>query len=82
MTTFSFLVVLNKHKNKKHRKLCFKDQQGSFFAFEEKMKNDILYFKGKTKSAIEMCARGKKYIGIHSIKNYSETFAPLQTGVW
>ena len=53
-----------------------------FFAFEEKMKNDILFFKGKTTCMIEMCARGKKYTGIHSIKKYSKTFAPLQTGTW
>ena len=50
-----------------------KDQ---FFAFEEEMKNDIIFF------VIEMCARGKKYTGIHSIKKYSETFAPLQIGMW
>ena len=53
-----------------------------FFAFEEEMKNDILFFKGKTRCVIEMCARGKKYTGIHSIKKNSETFAPLQTGMW
>ena len=29
-----------------------------------------------------MCARGKKYTGIHSINKYSKTFAPLQTGMW
>ena len=53
-----------------------------FFAFEEKMKNDILFFKGKIRCIIEMCARGKKYTGIHSIKKYSKTFAPLQTWMW
>ena len=31
-----------------------------FFAFEEEMKNDILFFKEKTSCVIEMCARGKK----------------------
>ena len=39
-----------------------------FFAFEEEMKNDILFIKGKTRCVIEMCTRGKKYTGIHSIK--------------
>ena len=29
-----------------------------------------------------MCARGKKYTGIHSIKKYSKMFAPLQTVIW
>ena len=53
-----------------------------FFAFVEEMKNDILFFKGKTSGIIEMCTRGKKYTGIHSIKKYSNTFAPLQTGMW
>ena len=28
-----------------------------------------------------MCARGKKYTGIHSIKKYPKTFSPLQTGM-
>ena len=28
-----------------------------------------------------MCARGKKYTGIQSIKKYSKTFSPLQTGM-
>ena len=31
-----------------------------FFAFEEDMKNDIHFFKGKTRCVIEMCDRGKK----------------------
>ena len=31
-----------------------------FFAFVEEMKNDILFFKGKTSGIIEMCTRGKK----------------------
>ena len=53
-----------------------------FFSFVEEMKNDILLFKGKIRCVIEMCARGKKYTGIHSIKKYSETIASLPTGVW
>ena len=46
------------------------------------MKNDIGFFKGKTRCIIEMFARGKKYTRIHSIKKYLKTFAPLQTGMW
>ena len=46
------------------------------------MKSDILFFKGKTSCVTEMCARGKKYTGIHSIKKYSKMFAPLQTVIW
>ena len=53
-----------------------------FLAFEEQMKNDILFFKGKTRSATEMSSSGKKYAGVHSIKKYSKTFAPLQTRSW
>ena len=53
-----------------------------FFAFEEEMKNYILFFKGKARCIIEICARGKKYTGIHSMKKYSKTFAPLQSGMW
>ena len=56
-----------------------KDQ---LFAFEEEMKNNILFFKGKRRCIIEMHTRGKKYIGIYSIKKYSKTFAPLETGTW
>ena len=48
-----------------------------FFAFEEEMKNDILFLKEKTRCVLEMCARGKKCTGINSIKKYSKMFAPL-----
>ena len=53
------------------------------FAFDELMKNDILFFKGKTKGDFEMGTRGKTYKGFHSIKKFSKimTLAPLQTGV-
>ena len=53
-----------------------------FLLFEEDMKNEILFCKGKVRSGIEICARGKKYTGVYSIKKYSKTFAPLQTGMW
>ena len=53
-----------------------------FFAFEEEMKHDILFFKGKTGCIIEMCDRSKKHTEIHTIKKYSKTFAQLQTRTW
>ena len=40
-----------------------------FFSFQKEMTNDILFFKGKTRSTIETCARGKKKTGVHSIRN-------------
>ena len=58
-------------------KCISKINKDHFFAFEEEMKNDILFFKGKIRCVIEMCGRGKKYTGIHSIKKYPETFALL-----
>ena len=82
MTIFHFWLALNKHKNKNMGNCISKINKDHFFVFEEEMKNDILFFKGKTKCIIEMCPRGKKYTGIHSIKKYSKTFAPLQTGMW
>ena len=47
-----------------------------FCTFEGEMKNDTRFSKGKTRSAIEMCAGGKKYTGVNSIKKYSKAFAP------
>ena len=52
-----------------------------FFSFEKEMTNDILFFKGKTRSTIETCARGKKNRGPFH-KKYSKTLDPLQTGAW
>ena len=54
-----------------------------FFAFEEEMKNECHFFKGTTRIGAEMCARGKIYMGIHSIKKFSNIvkLAPLQTGL-
>ena len=55
-----------------------------FFAFEEEMKNNSPFFKEKTRSGLEMCARGKTNTRFHSIKNFSKMMAltPLQTGMW
>ena len=77
---FPFLAANIKIKNVANS--ISKIDKDHFFAFEEEMKNDVLFLKGKTRFIIEMCARGKKYTGIHSIRKYSKTFAPLQTGVW
>ena len=54
------------------------------FVFEEKMKNDIFFLKGKTRSDLKLGARGKTYTGFHSIRTFSEIMmlAPLQIGVW
>ena len=44
-----------------------------FFAFKVKMKNYILFFKGKTEVPLK-CVPGVKIIqGVHSIKNCSST---------
>ena len=53
-----------------------------FFAFEENIKNEILFCKKKARSSIEICARGKKSTGVYSIKKYSKVFFPVQTGAW
>ena len=50
-----------------------------FFAFEEEVKNDIFFLKGKTMSDLEMGITGKTYTGFHFIKRFSKimTLAPL-----
>ena len=53
-----------------------------FFVYEEEMKNDILFFKGKARCVLGMCTRGKIYTGLHSMKKYSKMLTPLQTGPW
>ena len=52
------------------------------FACEEVMKNVIPFFKGKIRTSLEEGIRSKTYIGLHSIKKYSNimTFTALQTG--
>ena len=42
------------------------------FVFEEFMKNDILFSKGKERSDLERSTRGKTYTGFHSIKKLPE----------
>ena len=59
-----------------------KINEDHFFAFEEEMKTDILFSKERQEVPLKCVQRGKKYTGVHSIKKFSETFAPLQRGVW
>ena len=53
------------------------------YTFEEIVKNDIFFSKGKTRSNLEMYTRGKGYTGFHSIRKIPEiiNLAPLQTGM-
>ena len=53
------------------------------FAFEEFMKNDILFSNRTTRHGLDIVT-SKTYMGIHSIRKISEkiTLAPSQTGVW
>ena len=54
-----------------------------FFAFEELIKNDILFSKGMTWLTLDTVTRGT-YTGCHSITKFSEIMmlTPLQTGAW
>ena len=52
-----------------------------FLAVEEFMKNDIFFSNGSVRFNLEMSTRGGTYMRLHSIKKYSETLAPLQTGM-
>ena len=63
---FPFLVVLNKRKNKSMGTCILKIIKDHFFACEEKMKNDIPFFKGKARPFLEMCARGKTYTALQT----------------
>ena len=78
----SYFISGCKHNIKNIGDCISKINKNHFFAFEEEMKNDILFFKGRTRCIIEMCARDNKYTGIYFIRKHSETFAPLQTGMW
>ena len=52
-----------------------------FFVIEEFMKNDALLSNGVTRLALEWGTK-KTYAGVHSIRKFSKTLAPLQAGVW
>ena len=55
-----------------------------FFAYEKKMKNDILFLKGKTRRAVEMATKGGTHVGAHSLLRFSDimALALIQTGSW
>ena len=78
MSTFHFLVV---RKNKSMGNCISKVNKDPFIVYEELMKNEILFSKGKIRSVLEM---GRIYAKAHSIMKFSEIMplAPLQTGVW
>ena len=48
---------MNNRKNKSMENCISKINKDHLFAFEEEMKNDILFFKEKTRCVIEMCSR-------------------------
>ena len=52
-----------------------------FFAFEEGIKNKTSFGKGRVRRGLEMVTGGT-YMKLYSIKKYSKTLAPLQTGMW
>ena len=74
---------MSKRKNKGMANCISKINKDHFFAFEEFMKNDILFLKGKARLVLDMGTRGTN-MGVHSIRKLQEimTLAPLQTGVW
>ena len=45
------------------------------------MKNKTSLEKGKVRPGLDRLT-GRTYTRIHSMKKYSETFAPLQAGAW
>ena len=55
--------------------------KGLFFAFEEGMKSKTSFEKGRVRRGLDMVTGGT-YMKLYSIKKYSKTFAPLQTGMW
>ena len=50
-------------------------------ALEEFMKYKTSFEKGLVRPGLDILTGGT-YRRIHSIKKYSKTFSPLQTGVW
>ena len=59
---FSFLVVLNKRKNKSIGNSISKTNKDCFFIYKELVKNDILFSKGMTGRALEMGTRWGEHI--------------------
>ena len=57
-----------------------KNNKDHFFAFEEGMKNITSFEKGRVRRGLDMVTGGT-YMNLYSIKKYSKTLAPLQTGI-
>ena len=64
-----------------HFKISKINKDHSFFAFEEFMKNDVLFPNGVTRLTLEWGTK-KTYTGVHSIRTFLKTLVLLQTGVW
>ena len=45
------------------------------------MKSKTSFEKGRVRRGLDMVTGGT-YMKLYSIKKYSKTFAPLQTGMW
>ena len=55
--------------------------EDDFFAFEEEMKNKTSLKKGRVRRGLDVVTGGT-YMKLYSVKKYSKTIAPLQTGMW
>ena len=83
VTTFHFLVVLNKHNNKSMGNCISKISKDRLLALEEFMKKKISFEKEKARPGLDMLT-GETYTRIYSIKGLpkkKKTFAPFQAGV-
>ena len=58
-----------------------KTSNDRLLGLEEFMKNKTSFEKGKVWPGLDRLTSGT-YTRIHSMKKYSKTLAPLQTGVW
>ena len=77
---FPFLVDFE--TNIKNMVNCIsRTSKDHFFANKEGMKNKTSFEKGKVRHGLDMVAGGT-YMKLYSIKKYSKTLAPLQTGMW
>ena len=73
---FSFSVVLN--KNKSMGNCISRINKYHFFVIKEFIKNYVLFSNGMTRLALEWGTK-KTYTGVHSIRKFSKTLAPLKT---
>ena len=80
MAIFPFLIVLNKRKNKGMGNCISKISKDCLLGLEEFIKNKASFEKEKARPGLDRLTAGT-YTRIHSIKKYSKTLAPLQTGM-